>query len=200
MITLDQFVAILPQCNEPEEWCEIIASELPEWGFETREQVAGFIAQTAHESSSYNILAENLNYSGDRLAVVFPKYFKNVDVKPYHRNPQAIANRVYANRMGNGNADSGDGYRFRGRGVLQVTGKANYMHCSQELFGQEEVLLDDPDLLLHKPNALGSALWFWKANNLLSVTDFILLTKKINGGTIGLEHRQSIYNKALSIL
>jgi putative chitinase len=200
MFTLEQFTAILPLCKEPEEWCDIISTELPEWGFTTKEQVAAFIAQTAHESSSYNILAENLNYSADRLKIVFPKYFKNIDVAPYHRNPEAIANIVYANRMGNGPADSGDGYRFRGRGVLQVTGKANYMHCSEELFGHEQVLLDDPDLLLHKPNALGSALWFWKSNNLLAVTDFIQLTKRINGGVIGLEHRQSVYQTALSIL
>ncbi len=200
MITLDQFKAILPQCKEPEDWVSLLNEELPEHGFKTKEQIAAFIAQTAHESSSYNVLSENLNYSGERLNIIFPKYFKTRDVSKFHRNPAAIANVVYANRMGNGDESSGEGYKFRGRGVLQVTGKANYMKCSEYLFGNDDVLVDDPDLLLHKPNALGSALWFWHANNLLNCTDFVLLTKKINGGTIGLDHRQELYRKALSVL
>lgn len=173
--------------------------ELDDWGIVTREQEAAFLAQTAHESSSFNVLAENLNYSADRLNVIFPKYFKNRDPRPYHRNPEAIANLVYANRMGNGDTDSGDGYRYRGRGILQVTGKSNYMHCSLALFGQDDVLVDAPDLLLHKPNALGSALWYWQENKLETVTNFTLLTKKINGGTIGLAHRQELFAKFLNV-
>lgn len=203
MFSLDQFIRIVPGCSEPEEWCEIISSELPEHGFETPRQVAAFLAQCAHESAEFNTLAENLNYSADRLRVVFPKYFRNFSpsqMQQYHRNPEAIANIVYANRMGNGDAASGDGYRFRGRGVLQVTGKSSYMHCSDYLFGSDTILLDDPDLLLTKPNALGSALWFWNVNDLLAVDNFTLLTKKINGGTNGLEARVEVFNLALSVL
>lgn len=200
MIALTQFKQILATCKQPEVWCDLLNSELPKHGIVSKTQVAAFLAQTAHESSEYNTLSENLNYSGDRLNVVFPKYFKDKDVSKYNRNPEAIANVIYANRMGNGDTASGDGYKFRGRGVLQVTGKANYMKCSEYLFGSDDVLLNDPDMLILPEHALGSALWFWDANKLATVTDFILLTKKINGGTIGLEHRQSIYNKALSIL
>lgn len=203
MFTLNQFIQIVPHCEEPEEWCELISSELPSHGFETKRQVAAFLAQTAHESADYNTLAENLNYSADRLKVVFPKYFRNFSpsqMQQYHRNPQAIANVVYANRMGNGDTSSGDGYSFRGRGVLQVTGKSSYMHCSEYLFGADTILLDDPDLLLTKPNALGSALWYWNLNDLLSVDNFTLLTKKINGGVNGLTERTNVFNIALSVL
>lgn len=203
MFSIDQFVQIVPHCEEPEEWCEIISSELPEHGFETTRQVAAFLAQCAHESAEFNTLAENLNYSADRLRVVFPKYFRNFSpsqMQHFHRNPEAIANVVYANRMGNGDTASGDGYSFRGRGILQVTGKSSYMHCSDYLFGSDTILLDDPDLLLTKPNALGSALWYWNVNDLLSVDNFTLMTKKINGGVNGLLQRQEVFNLALSVL
>lgn len=203
VFTLDQFKQIVPHCKEPEEWCDIIASELPHHGFTTNRQVAAFLAQTAHESADYNTIVENLNYSSDRLVAVFNKYFKNYTTEQllqFNRNPEAIANVVYANRMGNGDSDSGDGYKFRGRGVLQVTGKSNYMHCSEYLFGSDSVLLDEPDQLLIKSNALGSALWYWNANNLLGVDNFVLLTKKINGGVNGLEDRTKVFNIALSVL
>lgn len=200
MFSLEQFQRILPNCKEPEAWHALLEADLAQYCINTRVQIAAFLAQTAHESSEYNTLAENLNYSGARLAVVFPKYFKTVDPARFHRNPSAIANKVYANRMGNGDEASGDGYRYRGRGVLQVTGKTNYAKCSEFMFGADEVLLDDPDLLLDKSTALGSAFWFWSANRLQDVTDFILLTKKVNGGLNGLAHRQELYNRALSIL
>jgi putative chitinase len=200
MLTLEQFKLICPACKEPEEWCELLSSELYHHGFETNEQIAMFIAQTAHESMEYNVLTENLNYSAERLLVVFPKYFRGVDTKPFHRNPQDIANRVYANRMGNGSPDSGDGYKYRGRGVLQVTGKNNYRACSEYLYGDPNVLLEDPDQLLYKPNALGSALWYWFANRLLMVSDITKATKIINGGNIGMEDRVKKYNKILNIL
>lgn len=200
MFSLAQFQQILPNCKEPEEWHSLLQSDLAQYGVNTVEQIAAFLAQTAHESSEYNILAENLNYSGNRLAVIFPKYFKNVDTAKFHRNPGAIANKVYANRMGNGDEASGEGYRYRGRGVLQITGKNNYAKCSSFMFGADDVLLDDPDLLLEKSTALGSAFWFWDQNKLKDVSNFILLTKKINGGTNGLPHRQELYNRAQEIL
>lgn len=200
MITLKQFKEILPFCREPDEWVALLQEELPKHGFQTKQQVAYFLAQTAHESSSYNVLVENLNYSGDRLELIFPKYFTNGDAVKYHRDPEAIANRVYSNRMGNGDESSGDGYKFRGRGILQVTGKVNYMKCSESLMGNEDILLDEPDLLMFKEHALNSALWFWEVNHLLHITDFVLLTKRINGGINGLQHRKEIKSKAMLIL
>lgn len=199
-ITLDQFKKILPKCKNPETWCNLLNQELPEHGIISRSQIAAFIAQTSHESADYNVLSENLNYSGERLLVVFPKYFKDKDVSKYNRNPASIANVVYANRMGNGDEASGEGYKFRGRGVLQVTGKANYMKCSEFLFGDDEALLHDPDMLLLPEHALGSALWYWSANNLANVINMTVLTKKINGGLHGQEDRQLRYDKAMSIL
>ena len=201
MITLEQFIQILPECEEPEEWFDILSNELLHWELDTNEQIACFIAQTAHESAEYNVLAENLNYSSDRLMVVFPKYFRNVqNIRSYHRQPERIANRVYANRMGNGDEDSGDGYKYRGRGVLQITGKNNYAKCSEFLFGHDDVLLDDPDLLLTKPNALGAAFWYWDINEIKDVDDFIHVTKIVNGGLNGLKDRQHIYDRALYVL
>lgn len=203
MFTLDQFVEICPNCEEPDEWAELISTELPNHGFETNNQMAMFIAQCAHESAEFNRVVENLNYSADRLKAVFPKYFRNFSptkMQGYNRNPKAIANLVYANRMGNGDEESGDGYKFRGRGLIMVTGVINYMKCSEYLFDREEILLDDPDLLLTKPNALGSALWYWKICNLLSVDDINLATKKINGGLNGIEDRKKYYQKALNAL
>lgn len=196
MITLEQFKTVFPLCKDPEQWVSLFEK----LEFKTKEQIAGFLAQTGHESSSFNVLAENLNYSGDRLMVVFPKYFKGKDVSKYNRNPTAIANLVYANRMGNGDEASGDGYKFRGRGILQVTGKTNYMRCSEYLFGHDDTLLEDPDMLLLPEHALGSALWFWKTNKLETVTDFVVLTKKINGGVVGLDHRTELYGKLLKVL
>ena len=200
MLTLEKFKLIAKTCKEPEKFFAQLSEQLPKHGIESKEQIAGFIAQTCHESADYNVLVENLNYSGDRLKTVFPKYFKDRDVSKYNRNPTAIANVIYANRMGNGDEQSGEGYKYRGRGILQVTGKSNYMHCSEALFGNDETLLDDPDLLLLPEHAVGSALWFWDTNKLSTVKDFVLLTKKINGGTIGIEHRTEIYNRALQVL
>jgi putative chitinase len=203
MITIDQFREILPNCQEPDQWCQLLEEELPQFGFETPTQVSMFIAQTAHESNEYNVLEENLNYSADRLRIVFPKYFRNfspAQMQQYHRNPVAIANLVYANRMGNGAPETGDGYKFRGKGVIQLTGKNNHMKCSEFLFGHEDILVDSPELLLHIPNAFGSAMWFWQANNLLAVNDMVALTQKINGGQNGIAQRMSIYNVAMQVL
>lgn len=200
MITTDQLKAILPHCKEPEQWANLLSEECAEWGLVTKTQIAGFIAQTGHESSHFNTLEENLNYSAERLDVVFPKYFKTVDPKQYHRNPEKIANRVYASRIGNGDEASGDGYKFRGRGLIQCTGRANYARCSEQLFGDDDVLLDSPELLLLPEHALGSALWYWKVNNLKDISDINIMTKKVNGGLIGIEDRKAIYTRALKVL
>lgn len=191
MITIDKFKEVFPHCKNPDTWYSLFESKLPEHGIESDEQINMFLAQTGHESGQFNTLEENLNYSGDRLLVVFPKYFKGRDVSSFNRNPEAIANVVYAGRMGNGNEASGDGYKFRGRGILQVTGRSNYTHCSQFIYN-DDTLVQHPELLKEPEAALGSAIWFWSANNLVNETDFVAMTKKINGGTIGLNERQAL--------
>jgi putative chitinase len=195
----EQLKKILPNCKNPVAWAEALSKQLPAAAIVSPAQISRFVAQTAHESMEYNTLEESLNYSGDRLMVIFPKYFRGLDVSPYHRKPERIANVVYASRMGNGNIDSGDGYKFRGRGILQLTGRNNYTACSEAMFGDDR-LLDDPDMLLKEEHALGSAIWFWNVNGLNDITDFTKLTKRINGGTIGLDHRTALYNKAIAVL
>ena len=164
-------------------------------------RAAAFVAQTAHESGGFNFVKENLNYGAKGLATTFKKYFPTeTDAKPYERQPEKIANRVYANRMGNGNEASGDGYRFCGRGLIQLTGRNNYTKFAADL----GISVEDTVAYLETPaGAVSSAGWFWDQNNLnqyCDSNDFVTLTKRINGGTIGLEDRQHHYQLALKLL
>lgn len=163
-------------------------------------RIAGFLAQTAHESGGFNLIKENLNYSSDGLRKIFGKYFTEDLAKQYARQPEKIANRVYANRMKNGPEESGDGFKFRGRGLIQLTGRDNYTKFAEAL----EMNIDDTVAYLETPaGAVSSAGWFWDNNRLNSYCDrddFVGLTKRINGGTIGLEDRQHLYGVALHLL
>ena len=123
--TLAQFRQCFSLCKKPEQWHTTLQNVLPEFGIVTKNQVLCFLAQTAHESGQFNVLSENLNYSKDGLLKIFPKYFTIDLATQYARQPIKIANRVYANRMGNGDESTGDGFRFRGRGIVQCTGKSN---------------------------------------------------------------------------
>ncbi len=165
----------------------------------TPKRVSMFLAQVGHESGELQRIEENLNYSAERLLVVFPKYFRDVDVKLYARNPEKIANRVYANRMGNGPEASGDGYRYRGRGLIQLTGFNNYSDYAKSLgIGVKETV----EYLGTPMGAVASSGWFWKTRGLNPVADrgdVVTATKLINGGTIGLSDRTNLYNKALQI-
>jgi len=165
----------------------------------TPRRISMFLAQVGHESGGLQFVEENLNYRADRLAVVFPRYFKDVDPNAYGRNPEKIANRVYANRMGNGTEASGDGYRYRGRGLIQLTGKNNYDHFARDL----GMHLDEAVTYLTTPEgACMSAGWFWHTNHLNTLADagdIVACTKRINGGTIGLADRQAHYQEALHI-
>ena len=160
-------------------------------------------AQNQGGSGGFTLMQENLNYSAKGLRGTFGKYFPNDDIaKQYERKPQMIANRVYGNRMGNGDEASGDGWYFRGRGIVQITGKNNYTKCSQSLF-ESNVLVENPDLLLEAEYAIHSACWFWSAarlNELSDSGDMKTMTKRINGGFIGLEDRINHYNHAIEIL
>jgi len=161
-----------------------------------KNRAAHFFAQTAHESGNFKAFSENLNYGAKGLRGIFGKYFPTDAIaKAYERQPQKIANRVYANRMGNGDEASGEGWKYRGRGPLQLTGKNNYRAFGKYI-GREQEILDNPDLVATE---LGfeSALWFFDANKLWGICDqgindaaILQLTKRINGGTHGLDDRK----------
>ena len=167
---------------------------LSNYNVNTKLRLAHFMAQIEHESGLKPI-AENLNYSANGLRKTFGKYFTDLEAIKYQRKPEQIANRVYANRMGNGNEASGDGWKFRGRGFIQITGKNNYTVLSKDT---RIDYLNNPDLLLIEANAMISALWFWQKNNLnvlADTNDINLITKKINGGFNGIEHRKELLQK-----
>jgi len=158
-----------------------------------------FLAQTAHESGNYSAVSENLNYSAKALLTFWPKKFAGV-AEQYARIPEKIANRAYCDRMGNGNEASGDGYKYRGRGAIQLTGKDNYTACGKAL-GLD--LVNDPDQVAQNPVAILSAGWFWdtrRLNQWADKGDVLTVTKKINGGTIGLEDRKKHYEHILHVV
>lgn len=164
-------------------------SILNKYGVNTHLRRAHFWGQIQHESGC-KAIAENLNYSATGLVKTFPKYFNVGLSKAYERKPDKIANLVYANRMGNGDEKSGDGYKYRGRGFVQITGKDNYNQLSKDT-GIDFV--SNPDLLLEEANALISALWFWNKKGLNAYADkddILTITKLINGGQNGLEDRK----------
>jgi putative chitinase len=164
-------------------------------------RLAGFIAQCAHESGGFTATVENLNYSPKGLMATFKKYFPTEDIaNQYAHQQERIANRVYANRMHNGDEASGDGFKFRGRGLIQLTGRDNYTKFANDL----GISLDDTVEYMSTSNgATASAGWFWdnnKLNQYCDSGDFITLTKRINGGTIGLEERKHNFNLAMQFL
>jgi putative chitinase len=201
--TVEKLHDIIPKVKNVEEWYASMCESLPQYGINDIARVAAFIAQCAHESGGFTMLQENLNYSAKGLVGTFKKYFPDETVaKPYERKPEKIANRVYANRMGNGDEASGEGWKFRGRGLIQLTGKSNYTKCSQAFF-DDLTLLDQPEILIQPYYALNSACWFWNANklnDLADAQDIKMMTKKINGGFIGLEDRIHHYNHAVDVL
>ena len=205
--TEDKLKELLPSKNDKvSEWYEAMVEYFPKFEITTAPRVAAFIAQCGHESNGFTALKENLNYSAEALDKIFPKYFKNAgrDAQDYHRQPEKIANVIYANRMGNGDTDSGEGWLYRGRGPIQLTGKDNYTRFSNEFFDDPETVMNDPDLVCdHIPTALLSAIWFWTKNGLnkeADAKDIKTMTRKINGGYIGLEDREKHYKHAMEIL
>jgi putative chitinase len=201
--TEEKLGQILTRNKHVNEWYDAMVIQLPQFLVITPERVAAFVAQCAHESADFTVLSENLNYSADGLMKLFSKYFPN-GAKDFHRQPQKIANRIYANRMGNGPEESGEGYKFRGRGPIQLTGKSNYQKFASDFFEDPETVINDPDLVTDDvPTSLYSALWFWNKNNLnkyADAGDIKGMTKVINGGYIGLEDRIKHYNHAIDVL
>ena len=204
MFTLEQLKQIIPDNPYVNKWYEVLSKLMPEYNINTPKRIAAFIAQCVHESGGFKILAENLNYNLPTLRKVFPKYFPNDSIaNSYILNPNkqaAIANRVYANRMGNGDESSGDGYRYRGRGLIQITGKNNYQWFADSV---ETNISTIPEYLETFEGAVQSACWFWETNNLnrfADVGDIIGLSKAINGGTNGLDSRLALYKKVSQII
>jgi putative chitinase len=204
MITIDLLTAMCPKTKHSilESYVEPLNTVAEYYDmYDNPRRVAGFLAQIGHESGGFNAVKENLNYSAKGLMGTFKKYFPTEDIaKQYERKPEMIANRVYANRMNNGPEESGDGYRFCGRGLIQLTGRANYTKFANDL----GMSIEDTVAYLETPNgAVASAGWFWdnnKLNQYCDKDDFVTLTKRINGGTIGLEDRQHHYHLALQFL
>lgn len=200
--TIEQCRELLKGNSEADEWHEAMLEILPIYDITSKHRVAAFIAQCAHESNKFKVIEENLNYSADGLNKIFPKYFERAgrDAQEYHRQPEKIANVVYANRMDNGDTASGDGWRFRGRGVIQLTGRHNYTKFGETLgYTAEQVVT----YVSTKKGALESACWYWDSNGLnkwADAQDIKTLTKRINGGYIGLEDRIHHYEHALEVL
>lgn len=203
-LSKDKIVAILRSYGNPDAdaWADAAMEILPKYEINTPNRIAGFFAQCGHESAGFKVLEENLHYRAETLDKVFPKYFKNAgrDANAYAKQPEKIANVVYASRMGNGDTASGDGYRFRGRGVIQLTGRDNYTNFGKTIgLTAEDVI----DYVTTKKGALESACWYWNSRDInaaCDANDIVKMTKLINGGTIGLEDRQKHYTEALAIL
>jgi putative chitinase len=203
--TAETFKELFPRNKEPQVWADAINEILPDYDINTPKRVAAFLAQCGHESAGFTTLTENLNYGATGLKGIFGKYFKDdTTAKAYERKPEKIANKVYASRMGNGDEASGEGWKYRGRGPIQLTGKDNYTKFANDMFEDPETVMDNPDVVaLDKETALTSAVWFWnknKLNVLADAGDIKTMTKKINGGYIGLEDRIKHYEHALHVL
>ena len=204
MITIELLQALCPKTKKSilEGYLEPLHAVAEYYDmYENPARLAGFLAQIAHESGGFNFVKENLNYSAKGLMGTFKKYFPTEALaKQYERQPEKIANRVYANRMNNGPEESGDGYRFCGRGLIQLTGRANYTKFAEDL----GISIEETVAYLETPaGAVSSAGWFWDNNNLnqyCDKNDFVTLTKRINGGTIGLEDRKHHFDIAMKFL
>ena len=213
--SLNHIIAAGVKHEVAEKWVDGVDRACREFGIDTAQRIAAFLSQCAHESGGFTMLEENLNYRATTMAVCWPKRFAEVgsDGKPkrdakgalvpnrfalaLERKPEMIANVVYAARMGNGPTESGEGWKYRGRGLKQLTGKDNYTRCGKAL-GVDLVV--NPDLLLQPEYAARSAAWFWSANGcskFADAGDIEGLTKRINGGLIGIDDRKRRYASAL---
>ena len=182
------------------EWADALNATFQKFDISNPLRQASFIGQCSHECGNFRILEENLNYKAEALQKLWPKRFDAAKAQACARNPKLIANTVYSNRMGNRDEASGDGYRFRGRGCIQLTGHANYFHAGQAC-GADFVM--EPDLVATPMYAAMTAGWFWdthKINRFADARDYIGMTKKINGGTIGLNDRIKHITEALEVL
>ena len=201
-ITLDTLKKINGQKDSKymAEVAKCINTVFTKYEINTPLRASHFLAQIMHESASFGVMTENLNYSADGLLKIFPKYFNADNAASHARNPQMIANRVYCNRLGNGDTASGDGWNYRGRGFIQLTGKDNYAKFALSV---GKSLEDTVKYLETVEGALASAAWFWKTRNInakADADDITGVTKLVNGGTIGLDDRKHKLELAKSVL
>ena len=183
-------------------WYDAMVKVLPKYNINTPNRVAGFIAQCAHESLNFTVLEENLNYSAANLEKVFSKYFSKAGRKTtgYVKQPEKLANLVYANRLGNGDTASGDGYKFRGRGIIQLTGRENYTNFGKAVGKTPDEVIE---YLKTIEGALESACWYWNNRNInaaCDANDIVRMSKLVNGGDIGLADRKKKYEQNLAVL
>lgn len=202
MVTLEKLNEAFPDATEQDviKYYEAFVRVFDEYEINTPTRQAAFIAQVAHESGQLRHVIENLNYSQQGLLRVFKKYFTPQLAAQYARKPEMIANRVYANRMGNGPEESGDGWMFRGRGLIQLTGRDNYTKFAEDM----GMSVDEAIQYLETPDgAVESAAWFWDQrdlNRFADNEDIVTISKRVNGGTNGLQERIELYNHALEVL
>lgn len=201
MITAQQLAAALNiPIERAQQWLAPINAAMQRFDINTPKRQAAFLAQIGEESVLLSHASENLNYSADGLLNYFHKYFSEAEAHEFQHRPIAIANRVYANRYGNGNEASGDGWKYRGRGLVQITFRDNYKACGAALGLPLE---SNPDLLMQPDDAALSAAWYWNShgcNELADVGDTVGITKKINGGLNGLDQRIALFNQASKAL
>lgn len=201
ILSRDQLAQLIKGNPYIDYWHNAMSRCLPDYEINTPQRVAAFVAQCAHESGNFRFLSENLNYKAASLMKVWPRYFPDqATANQYAGRAEMIANRAYANRMGNGPESSGDGWKFRGRGLIQLTGRQNYQNFADSIETDVEEI---PEYLATFEGAVQSACWFWESNNLnqwADKGDILTLTKRINGGTLGLADRQKHYEHALHVL
>ena len=202
MLTKDHIIHILHGNADAAAWADAAMEILPKYEINTPNRIAGFFAQCGHESMNFTVLSENLNYRTETLEKLFSKYFSKAgrNAADYAKQPEKIANVIYANRMGNGDTASGDGFKFRGRGIVQLTGKDNYSAFALSI---KMTLPDVIDYVQTKKGALESACWYWNSRNInaaCDANDIVKMSKAVNGGTIGLEDRLKHYTEALAVL
>lgn len=224
MLNREVFITLFPKsAASVDVYLPIVQAVTRANNIDTPRRLAAFLAQVGHESAGFTALVENLNYSADGLAATWGTRFAqrnsagqyitvmdggrvrrlpNSDAQKLHRQPEAIANRVYSNRLGNGSEASGEGWLYRGRGLIQITGKSNYRQCSLGLYADER-LLEAPQLLEQWPGAVASAGWYWSSRQLNAKADgqdFEALTRAINGGLNGHAQRVAVFERALGLL
>lgn len=200
---VEQVRELVPRAiGGPDWWFNEMQEAFPKYEIVTVARVASFIAQCAHESGGFSMMEENLNYKAATLTKLWPQRYPPGVAEQYAGKPELIANKSYGGRMGNGPETTGDGWKFRGRGLIQLTGRSNYTACSRAMFG-DDTLVENPDILFDPYYAIHSACWFWdknKLNQFADSGDFITMTKRINGGTIGLADRQKHFKHAVEVL
>ena len=206
-IHVDDFISIFPECRDPAEWVDAINYAMASNDMATPDRMAAFIAQCGHETAGWSVFVENLNYSANSMMRVWPSRFNKDLAQRCHRKPELVAEHAYGGRLGNGPPGSGDGWKYRGRGCIQITGKENYMRFAGYAFNDDDIMkefMDNPDILVQdKSLCLGSALWYWQTRNLnrfVDAQDFKELTRRINGGYHGLASREHLYQDLLQVI